>query len=475
MGEKQYDLVVIGGGPGGYMAAIRAAQCGLSAALIEKRGSYGGTCLNIGCIPSKALLDSSELYFKARQEFAGHGIHVSELSLDLKTMMARKERIVEQLTGGVAMLLKKNGVDTFQAGARLAGSSRVELTAKGAEQKQLLQAGAIVLASGSVPVELPFLPVDGKGIIGSTEALSLERVPKSLIVVGAGAIGLELGSIWARLGAEVTLVELLPQILPGWDSQVARALKTSLGKQGLRIQTGTRIESCRKVKGKLMLQARDSAGKELEFTGDTVLVSVGRRPCTQGLGLEALGVSLDEGGRVKVDERFMSNVEGIYAIGDLIKGPMLAHKAGEEGLALAEILAGKPGLVNYETIPSVVYTWPEAAAVGWNEEQLQGSHTPYNKGIFSFKASGRALAMAAGDGFVKVLAGKFDDRVLGVQIVGPFASELITEAVTVMEFGGSSEDIARTVHAHPTLSEVLKEAALDVEGRAIHAPPKQKK
>ncbi len=503
----EFDCFVIGSGPGGYVAAIRAAQLGLSTAIVEKNERFGGTCLNIGCIPSKALLDSSELYARLRERGAGakssvrhdlesHGIKIGRLDLDLKVMMARKRQVVEKLTSGVGQLLEGNGVRTFNGIGRLVVGGKVEVSAADGK-KQTLKAKNIVLATGSVPTALPIFPVGRDGFLTSTEALSLKSVPARMVVIGAGAIGLELGSVWARLGAEVTVIELLDQILPGMDSEISRRLRNILGKQGLQILTGTRVLGYEKAgKGKrgnsradgssagsggaggsagVVLSAEGRDGRKQQFAADVVLVAVGRRPYTEGLGLAVLGVKTQEdNGRVIVDERFQTSLAGVYAIGDLIPGPMLAHKAEEEGIAVAEILAEKPGEVNYETIPSVVYTWPEVASVGKSEEELKREGVAYNRGTFPFRANGRALAMAEEEGLVKVLAEKSSDRVLGVHIVGPWASDLIAEAVTVMEFGGSAEDIARTVHAHPTLPEALREAALDAAGRAIHILSRKK-
>jgi len=471
-----YDLLVIGSGPGGYVAAIRAAQLGLSCALVEKNHSFGGTCLNIGCIPSKALLDSSELYVRLRgagvHDVSSHGIKVGKLELDLKAMMTRKQQVVEKLTSGVGQLLKGNGVETFQGIGRLVGKGQVEVIS-GEGKSETLAAKNILLATGSVPVQLPAFPIGKDGFVTSTEALSLESVPAKMVVIGAGAIGLELGSVWARLGAEVTVIELLDQILPGMDSEISRRLRSILGKQGLRIATSTRVlgyERAGKDKSEgVILSAEGSDGEAQQFVADVVLVAVGRRPYTEGLGLAELGVKTDErSGRVIVDEGFQTSLAGVHAIGDLILGPMLAHKAEEEGIAVTEIAAGLPGEVNYDTIPSVVYTWPEVASVGKSEDQLKRDGIEYSKGSFPFRANGRALAMASEDGLVKILVDKRTDRVLGVHIVGPWASDLISEAVTVMEFGGSAEDMARTVHAHPSLPEAVREAALDVDGRSIH-------
>ena len=489
----EYDFLVIGSGPGGYVAAIRAAQLGLSTAVVEKNERFGGTCLNIGCIPSKALLDSSELYARLRasgeaggQDLETHGIVVGKLDLNLKTMMARKQKVVQRLTSGVGQLFKGNGVKTFEGVGRLVATGKVEVSSSDGK-RQTLKAKNIILATGSVPTTLPIFPIGKDGFLTSTEALSLKRVPARMVVIGAGAIGLELGSVWARLGAEVTVIELLDQILPGMDSEISRRARSILAKQGLEIVTGVRVLGYEKASksatgkgqaarsGGVILTAEDKDGNKQRLPADAVLVAVGRRPYTEGLGLAELGVKTEEdSGRVIVDERFQTSVAGVYAIGDLISGPMLAHKAEEEGIAVAEILAGMPGEVNYDTIPSVVYTWPEVASVGKSEEDLKQEGVAYNKGSFPFRANGRALAMASEDGLVKILADRSSDRVLGVHIVGPWASDLIAEAVSVMEFGGSAEDIARTVHAHPTLPEALREAALAVDGRAIHVLGRKK-
>jgi dihydrolipoamide dehydrogenase len=509
-----YDFLVIGSGPGGYVAAIRAAQLGLSTAVVEKEERFGGTCLNIGCIPSKALLDSSELYARLRggagaggsggHDLESHGIRVGKLELDLEAMMARKRQVVEKLTSGVGQLFKGNGVQAFKGVGRLIDRGKVEVVSADGK-KQTLGAKNIILATGSVPANLPIFPIGRNGFVTSTEALSLNRVPDRMAVIGAGAIGLELGSVWARLGARITVIELLDQILPGMDSEISRRTRSILAKQGLEIVTGTRVLGYKKAekgakgkagkatngkatagsgstagKGKagraraagsggVILTAEGRDGKQRQFPADVVLVAVGRRPYTDGLGLEELGIRTEESsGRVIVDKLFRTSLDGIYAIGDLIAGPMLAHKAEEEGIAVAEILAGGAGEVNYRTIPSVVYTWPEVAWVGKSEDALEQAGIGYKKGTFPFRANGRALAMAGEEGLVKILADKRTDRVLGVHIVGPWASDLIAEAVSVMEFGGSAEDIARTVHAHPTLPEAVREAALAVEGRAIH-------
>jgi dihydrolipoamide dehydrogenase len=463
---ERFDLVVIGSGPGGYVAAIRAAQLGMKVACVEKRSALGGTCLNIGCIPSKALLDSSELYAQAKHHFAEHGINVGGILLDLKTLLARKDKVVKGLTDGVAGLFKKHKITVFTGSGRVVAPGKVAV--KLAEGETTLDTKAILLATGSEPSTLPALAMDGKNIVSSTEALSFDKIPQQLLVVGGGYIGLELGSVWSRLGAKVTVIEFLPRLLPLTDGEVAKALHRSLEKQGLVFHLDTKVTSATVANGQVTVKAT-AGGKDVQFTGDKVLVSVGRRPYTAGLGLKECGVTVEERtGRLPVDANFQTNIPGIYAIGDLIEGPMLAHKAEDDGIAFAERLAGKKTHVNYDTIPSVIYTWPEVAAVGKTEEQLKEKGVEYHAGKFPFLANGRARCMNETEGFVKILADARTDRVLGVHIFGPRASDLIAEAVTVMEFSGSAEDIARICHAHPTLSEAVREAALAVDRRAIH-------
>ena len=470
MGDSQhFDIIVIGAGPGGYVAAIRAAQLGFSVAIIEKRKTLGGTCLNIGCIPSKALLDSSELFAKTNSELTEHGIIVETVSLDLATMQKRKQSVVDKLTAGVAKLLKARKVAVFNGTATLTDSRAVLVSGDG---QKTIAGEHIILATGSESVELPFLKFDDKTVVSSTEALEFESVPEDLVVVGAGAIGLELGSVWNRLGSSVTVVEIMNEILPGWDAGLARTLRRELTKQGITFKLGHKVMGMSPGKGSAQATVAVSgpAGESIQMKADKVLVAVGRKPYTEGLGLETIGVVVEErSGRVTVDDRYQTSVAGIYAIGDIIHGPMLAHKAEEEGVAVAEIIAGKPGHVNDDAIPGVVYSWPEAAFVGKTEEQLKNDGVAYRVGIFNFAANGRALAMAAGSGFVKLLADEKTDRLLGAHIVGPWASDLIGELVTVVEFGGSAEDVARIVHAHPTLSEAVKEAAMAVDGRSIHS------
>ena len=462
-----YDLIVIGAGPGGYVCAIRASQLGMKVAMVEKRSKFGGTCLNIGCIPSKALLHASELFEEAGHSFASMGIEVKP-KLDLKRMLAFKDEAVKGNTDGVAFLMRKNKVDHFHGTGRILGAGKVEVTFINGE-KQVVDGTSIVIATGSGVAQLPGIEIDEKTIVSSTGALSLDKVPKRMLVVGAGVIGLELGSVWRRLGAEVTVVEFLDRILPGTDSEVAKQLQRILGKQGMAFKLGHKVTGVKKNGGAHAVTIEPSqggAGETLE--ADVVLVAIGRVPYTDGLGLTEAGVETDKRGRVAVDAHYQTNVPGIYAIGDVIDGPMLAHKGEEEGVAVAEILAGQAGHVNYGVIPSVVYTAPEVASVGNSEDELKAAGIAYNVGKFPFTANGRAKANQQTEGFVKILADAKTDRVLGVHIIGVNASELIAEGAVLMEFGGSAEDLARTCHAHPTLSEAVKEAALAVDKRAIH-------
>ncbi|WP_342164933.1 dihydrolipoyl dehydrogenase [Methylobacterium sp. SD21] len=463
-----YDLVVIGTGPGGYVCAIRAAQLGLRTAVVEKRATHGGTCLNIGCIPSKALLHASEAFEEASKHFGDLGIDVGTPKLDLKKMMSFKADGVAGNTKGVEFLLKKNKVETFHGTGRIAGAGRVEVLSEDGGN-QMLETKNIVIATGSDVANLPGITVDEKVVVSSTGALELDRVPKKLLVIGAGVIGLELGSVWRRLGAEVTVVEYLDRILPGMDGEVGKQFQRILGKQGMEFKLSTKVTGVEVGKKGATVTVQPAAGGEAEtLQADVVLVCIGRVPYTEGLGLENAGVQKDDKGRIHVDSHFATNVTGIYAIGDVIAGPMLAHKAEDEGVAVAEILAGQSGHVNYAVIPNVVYTFPEVASVGRTEEELKKDGIAYNAGKFPFTANGRAKANGTTDGFVKVLADAQSDRVLGVHIVGADAGNLIAEVAVAMEFGASSEDIARTCHAHPTLTEAVKEAALAVNKRAIH-------
>ena len=463
----QYDLIVIGTGPGGYVCAIRAAQLGMKVAVVEKRATHGGTCLNVGCIPSKALLHASEAYAEAANGFAAMGIKVKP-ELDLPAMLAFKDQGVKGNVDGVEFLLKKNKIDAVRGTGHIVAQGKVEVTGAG-DKKQTLETRSIVIATGSEVASFPGIAIDEKRIVSSTGALALPEVPKRLVVIGAGYIGLELGSVWSRLGSQVTVVEMLPRVAPGLDDEVAKQLQRVLAKQGLAFKLGTKVAGV-DTKGnslKLTLEPA-SGGKSEAFDCDMVLVAVGRVPNTQGLGLAETGVKTDNRGRIVVDEQFAASVPDIYAIGDVIKGPMLAHKAEDEGIALAEILAGQAGHVNYDVIPSVIYTAPEVASVGKTEEELKDAGIAYKIGKFSFTANGRAKVNRTTEGFVKVLAEEATDRVLGVHIIGADAGTMIAEAVVLMEFGGSAEDLARICHAHPTLNEAVKEAALAVDQRPIH-------
>jgi dihydrolipoamide dehydrogenase len=461
-----YDLLVIGTGPGGYVCAIRAAQLGLKVAVVEKRKTHGGTCLNVGCIPSKALLHASEMFDEAGHGFAALGIDVPAPKLNLPAMMKHKQDTVDANVTGVGFLLKKNKVDAFHGLGTILAPGQVQVTADDGTQ-QVLEAKNIVIATGSEVAQLPGVTIDEKQIVSSTGALDLEKVPGKLVVIGAGVIGLELGSVWRRLGAKVEVIEYLDRILPGMDADVAKQFQRILEKQGIKFHLGKKVTGA-STAGAVSLLVEPSAGGAAETVeADIVLVAIGRRPNTEGLGLEGAGVAMERG-RVVINDHFASNVPGIYAIGDVVRGPMLAHKAEDEGVAVAEILAGKAGHVNYDVIPGVVYTWPEVATVGKTEEELKAAGIDYNVGKFPFTANGRARANRATDGFVKVLADKVTDRVLGVHIIAAGAGEMIHEAAVLMEFGGSSEDLARTCHAHPTMSEAVKEAAMAVEKRQIH-------
>jgi dihydrolipoamide dehydrogenase len=463
-----YDLIVIGTGPGGYVCAIRAAQLGMKVAVVEKRATHGGTCLNVGCIPSKALLHASEAFEEAGHSFAKMGIGVGKPKLDLKAMLAFKDEAVDGNVKGVDFLFKKNKIDPFFGTGRIVAAGKVEV--KGNDGKtQTLETKNIVIATGSDVARLKGIEIDEKRIISSTGALTLDKVPEKMLVIGAGVIGLELGSVWRRLGSEVTVVEFLDRILPGIDSEVGRQTQRLLEKQGMTFKLGSKVTgvdaSGKKLKAKIE-PAKGGAAETIE--ADVVLVSIGRVPYIEGLGLKDAGVGVDERGRVAVDDHFQTNVKGIYAIGDAIRGLMLAHKAEDEGVAVAEILAGQAGHVNYDVIPNVVYTYPEIASVGKSEDELKAAGTAYNVGKFPFTANGRAKANQQTEGFVKILADAKTDRVLGVHIVCSDAGNMIAQAATAMEFGASSEDIARTCHAHPTLPEAVKEAAMAVEKRAIH-------
>ncbi len=461
--SEAFDVIVIGSGPGGYVCAIRAAQLGMKVACVEKRATLGGTCLNVGCIPSKALLHSSENFEAASHDFAEHGVMVDGVKLDLARMQARKGEVVTANTRGVEFLFRKNKVTWLKGEGRIAAPGRVAVDGTDYETKN------IVIATGSESMPLPGVAVDEKAIVTSTGALELDKVPGHLVVIGGGVIGLELGSVWRRLGAEVTVVEFLDHIVPGTDREVGRQFERILAKQGLKFRLSTKVTAATAGSDGVTLTLEPAKGGPAEtLKADVVLVAIGRRAFTAGLGAAEIGVALDERGRVKTDGHYATNIPGIYAIGDVIAGPMLAHKAEDEGVALAERLAGQAGHVNYGVIPGVVYTWPELATVGQTEEQLKAAGVDYRIGKFPFTANGRARAMGMTDGFVKLLADKKTDRLLGAHILGPDAGTLIAEIALAMEFGASAEDVARTCHAHPSLNEAVKEAALAVDGRALH-------
>ncbi len=461
-----FDLVVIGSGPGGYVGAIRAAQLGMKVAVVEKDKGLGGTCTNVGCIPSKALLESSELYHAGLHDFEAHGVTASEIKFDLQKMLARKNKIVQQSNQGIAFLFKKNKIESYFGFGKVLKAGQVEVTAADGT-KTVLEAKNILLATGSVVTELPFLKFDEKKIVSSTGALALEKVPKELIVVGGGVIGLELGSVWLRLGAKVTVIEFADRLCPVMDSQMMSTLQKVLAKQGMKFMFKTKVTGSA-VKGEqVTLDYENMAdNSKAQISADVVLVSTGRRPFSEGLGIDELGIAKDKRGFVTVDKHYQTNIPGIYAIGDLTPGPMLAHKAEEEGVAIAEILAGQAGHVNYDTVPSVIYTYPEVASVGLTEEQVKEMNIPFAVGTFPFMANGRARALGFTEGMVKIITDSKTDRIIGGHIVGPRASELLGEIVIAMEFGGSAEDLARSFHAHPTLNEVIREAALAVDKRA---------
>jgi dihydrolipoamide dehydrogenase len=468
MSDNAFDLVVIGGGPGGYVAAIRAAQLGMNVACVEKRGALGGTCLNVGCIPSKALLHSSEIYEHTAHGLEDHGIKVDGVKLDLKGMMGRKEKVVDDLTKGIEFLFKKNKVTYLIGEGKITAPGSVEV--KSGRKKQTLTTGKILIATGSEVTPLPGVKIDEDRIVSSTGALALKKVPKKMVVIGGGVIGLELGSVWRRLGAEVEVVEFLDRLVPGMDGDLAKTLQRTLKKQGMTFRLSHKVTSAKASKTNVTMTIEPAAGGDAEtIKADVVLVAIGRRPYSAGLGLEGVGVELDERGCIKVGHDFQSNVPGIFAIGDVIAGPMLAHKAEEDGVAAVETMAGQAGHVDYNLVPGIVYTAPEVASVGKTEEQLKADGVAFVKGKFNFSANSRARANGESEGFVKILADATTDRVLGIHIIGADAGEMIHEATAVMAFGGSAEDIARTCHGHPTLSEAVKEAAMDAGTGAIHA------
>ena len=465
--SQKFDSVVIGGGPGGYVCAIRLAQLGQKTACIESRGSLGGTCLNVGCIPSKSLLNLSENYHKAKN-FEKIGIEIGSLKLNLPKMMKNKEKAVTVLTKGIEFLFKKNKVTYFKGTGSITGTNQISI--KSSDNKnETIEAKNIIIATGSDPVSLPGVEFDEEKIVSSTGALSLKEVPKKLVVVGGGYIGLEMGSVWSRLGSEVQVVEFLDHITPGMDKEISNEFQKLLKKQGINFNLKTKVETISKNNTGVTINTTDDQGNKKKFECDVALISVGRKPNTNNLNLDKVGVEKDKKGRIKVNKNFQTNIKNIYAIGDVIEGPMLAHKAEEEGMAVAEIIAGQSGHVNYDIIPGVIYTSPEVATIGKTEEQLKEQKINYKVGKFPFMANSRAKAIDEPEGFVKILADSITDRVLGVHIIGPHAGELIAEMAVAMEFGASSEDIARTCHAHPTFSEAVKEAALSVDKRQIHS------
>ena len=462
-----FDLIVIGGGPGGYVCAIRAAQLGLKTACVESRGTLGGTCLNVGCIPSKSLLNLSENYHKAKKNFNNQGIEIGEINLNIKKMMLNKEKSVQVLTKGVEFLLKKNKVTYLKGKGVIFSKNNVVVYSK--EEKKSYNAKNIVIATGSYSTSLPGIEVDEKNIVSSTGALSFQQVPKNLVVIGGGYIGLEMGSVWSRLGSEVTVIEYLDHITPGMDTEIAKEFQKILIKQGIKFRLNSKVTAIKKNNNQLIIEFENNSNSTKEnISADKVLVSVGRKPYTEGLNLTKIGVKKDKFGKIEVNDKLQTNIENIFAIGDVIKGPMLAHKAEEEGIAVAEILAGQAGHVNYDVIPGVIYTSPEVATVGKTEEQLKKLNIDYKVGKFPFIANSRAKVNNETEGFVKILANAKTDKVLGVHIIGPHCGDMIAEMALAIEFGASAEDIARTCHAHPTHTEAIKEAALAVDKRPIH-------
>jgi len=457
---SSYDVIIIGAGPGGYVGAIRCAQLGMRVGVVEKRDKLGGTCLNVGCIPSKALLQSSEKFAEAQHDFASHGVDAT-VKLNLGAMMQRKDGVVDKLTNGVAFLFKKNKIDHLKGHGRITGRGQVDVDGKAYTAKH------IIIATGSEVMPLPGVDIDEKRIVSSTGALEIDKLPKSMVLIGAGYIGLEMGSVWARLGTKVTVVEYLDRITPGMDSEIAKQYQRILKKQGLEFRLGQKVTGAKATKTAVTLTVEPAKGGDAEqLNADIVLVAIGRRPFTGELGLDSVGIETDDRGFIQVDEHYRTGVDGIYAIGDVIPGPMLAHKAEEEGVALAEMLAGQAGHVNYETVPGIVYTWPEVASVGKTEDELKSDGVNYKVGKFPFSANSRAICTGETDGLVKIIADAGTDRLLGAHIIGPEAGNMIHEVVNVMEFGGSAEDLARCFHAHPTYNEAVREAALNVDGNA---------
>ena len=465
---KTYDVAVIGSGPGGYVAAIRCAQLGLKTAIIEKYNTLGGTCLNVGCIPSKALLDSSHHFYDATKHFATHGINVEGLAVNFEQMIARKNEVVEQTSGGINYLMDKNNIDLLQGTGSFTDATHITITKADGTSEQI-EAAKTIIATGSKPSTLPFIELDKKRVITSTEALSLTEIPKHLIVIGGGVIGLELGSVYKRLGATVSVIEFMPTITPGMDSMLSKELQKTLKKQGIKFYTSHKVTSVVNHGDEVTITANDKKGNPVEFKGDYTLISVGRKPYTEGLGLENVGIKVSDRGQIETNEHLQTNVSNIYAIGDVVKGAMLAHKAEEEGTMVAELIAGQKPHINYNLIPGVVYTWPEVATVGKTEAQLKEAGVSYKAGSFAMRALGRARASMDLDGQIKVLADAKTDEILGVHMIGARAADMIAEAVIAMEFRASSEDIARSSHAHPTFTEAFKEACLAVNDRAIHS------
>lgn len=465
---RSYDVTVIGSGPGGYVAAIRCAQLGLKTAIIEKYNTLGGTCLNVGCIPSKALLDSSHHYHDAKANFEAHGISTGTLAIDLEKMIARKNEVVAQTSGGIDFLMKKNNVDVYKGVGSFKDKTHVIVSSESEESIELETKNTII-ATGSKPASLPFIQLDKDRIITSTEALSMKEIPEHLIVIGGGVIGLELGSVYKRLGAAVSVIEYMPTIVPGMDTMLSKELQKSLKKQGMKFFTGHKVTSVENNGNGVLIKAENKKGAPVSFEGDYCLVSVGRKPYTSGLNLESIGVNTNAAGQIETNDKLQTSASNVYAIGDVVKGAMLAHKAEEEGILVAELIAGQKPHINYNLIPGVVYTWPEVAAVGKTEEQLKASEIPYKSGSFSMRALGRARVSMDLDGQIKVLAHADTDEILGVHMIGARAADMIAEAVIAMEFRASSEDIARSSHAHPTFTEAFKEACLAVHGRAIHS------
>ncbi len=461
-----FDVVVIGAGPGGYVAAIRAAQLGLKTACIEKGSTLGGTCLNVGCIPSKTLLHATELFHTASHKMGDFGVMAKDVEIDLAKMMHKKEEVVTNLTSGIAGLFKKNKIQWFEGTAKFEAANKLSVVKDG--ESQIVEGKHILIATGSAPIELQFLPFDEKDVVSSTGALSFTEIPKRLTVIGGGVIGLELGSVWSRLGSQVTVIEFLDRIAVGMDTELAKELLKIMKRDGLKFELSTKVTGMARQEDHIVLTAETMEGEKKSFETDKVLVCVGRKPYTRGLGLENIGVEMDKKGRINVNDHYQTSVPGVYAIGDVIDGPMLAHKAEEEGIAAVERIAGKAGHVNYNVIPGIIYTWPEVASVGKTEDELKAENVAYNVGKFPFKANSRARCVNESQGFVKLIADAETDRLLGAHLIGPNVSELVQELVSVMEFGGSAEDVARTVHGHPTLFETVKEAALAVDGRPIH-------